>query len=404
MQMPTDPNLGYMIRGYRLEEMLKKGKMTTLYHARTKEIWLPPELSVMLLHIPTATSETARINFKERFTREARRLIKLRHPSLSPLFGYGEEKGQFYLLFPPQTTASTLAERLQIQKLWTPAETFGLLAPISKAFDYIHSQNITYQFFSPSNILLQDNDGPQLTDTGLPQLLLAQGLAEETRRNGDNRHLRNIIGEYLNSPAYLAPEVVRGEPVTARSDIYSLGILLFELLSGQPPFRGTSYMEIAQKHIREPLPVLHTIAPQLPIALELVVNRALHRDPERRYATAGDLTTALANTLDKRLHTSTQHAKQQTFQPRQTSPLQEFVSEPLLDESQQLQPEVYYGSQDKITEPALIDLSSVPDEHDEESAPATSTRLSGTSDAHSDMEKMAQHLQEIRRRIQGDRK
>jgi serine/threonine protein kinase len=402
MDMPTDPNLGHMIRGYRLEQILKKEKLTTLYHARTKEIWLPTEISIMLLHIPPTLPEYARKQFKERFTTEARRLIKLRHPSLHPLFGYGEEKGQFYLLYPPYTAGTTLATQLQQQKQWTPTEVFSILAPLCNVFDYIHSQKVAYQFFSAANVLLQEDGVPQLQGTGLAQLLLMRGLSEERSRHEDNQHLKTIVGEYISSPNYLAPEVVRGEPATARSDIYSLGILLFVLLSGKLPYTGTTYMEVAQKHIREPLPMLHTLAPNIPIALELVVNRALHREPERRFATAEELTTTLAHTLDKRRAAAAYFPFNQTNAQKQTGPIQALASDQAHEEFPPHRAETTHSQKDAVAE--VADIPSVPDEESTESQSNTNMPLLPDLKTYSDMDKMAQHIQEIRQRIQGDRK
>ena len=299
MNTLTHPALGYMLRGYRLEKMLGTGILTTTYLARTEELWLPPELIIMFLHLPTALPAQAQQQFTERFTHEAKRLIKLRHLSLHPLFGYGEDAGQYYLLFPTLTPATTLARLLQSQKCWSPSEAFSILAQLSSVFDYIHQQGLAYQFFTPGDILLRENVPPLITGMGLLQLL--QGLDEETDTHEPNRRLKNIANEYMSLPTYLAPEVVRGEPQNTRSDIYSLGIILFELLSGAPPFTGKTYMDVAWKHIREPLPSLHAIAPTISIALELVVNRALHRNPDHRFATASELITALYHVLNERL-------------------------------------------------------------------------------------------------------
>ncbi len=301
MEMPTDPNLGAMIRGYCLEEALGRGKLTTLYHARTEELWLPPEVVMMLLHVPDTLSAQAQIRFSERFLREARCLIKLRHPSLFPLFGYGKHVDSPYLIL-PDVPGSTLVKHHKKRKRWSPSEAFAVLAPLCSAFDYIHDQGLCYQFFTPANIVLQDDVPPQITGLGLAQILLMAGLDEQ---NGETwLHLKNIAGDYIGMPEYLAPEVIRGEPADRRSDIYSLGIILFELLTGKPPFTEGTYMDIVHKHIREPLPSLHKIAPDLPFALELIINRALHRNPENRFPSAGELVMAFSQVFDERLRVS----------------------------------------------------------------------------------------------------
>src|SRR5262249_25126142 len=114
--------------------------------------------------------------------------------------------------------------------------------------------------------------------------------------------LRNIGGSYLGAPEYLAPEVVRGTKPDSRSDVYSLGVILFEMLSGQPPFSGEDYLEIARKHTHALLPALHGVVLELPIALELVVNRALHRNLNYRFQTPSDLIAAFSHVLDERVY------------------------------------------------------------------------------------------------------
>jgi serine/threonine protein kinase len=128
------------------------------------------------------------------------------------------------------------------------------------------------------------------------------GLEEESINLSSFEHLKNIAGSYLGAPEYLAPEVVRGAKPDPRSDVYSLGVILYEMLSGQPPFTGEGYLEIAQKRTYALLPALHSIAPDLPIALELVVNRALHRNLDYRFQTPNDLIVTFSHVLEERVH------------------------------------------------------------------------------------------------------
>ncbi len=410
MDAPTDPTLGHMIRGYRLEKRLGTGKLTTLYHARTEELWIPHELTIMLLHIPMTLPARTRKQFTERFTHETGRLIKLRHPSLHPLFGCGEEDGQCYLLFPTPPPATTLARYLHRHTQWSPAEAFAILAPICSAFDYLHHQGLTYQFFTPNNILLPEHAIPQITGTGLLQLLLMKGLDEELYSNEPDRHLKNVVGDYMGMSTYLAPEVIRGEePINPRSDVYSLGILLFELLSGKPPFTGETYMDIAWKHIHEPLPALHTIAPTIPVALELVVNRALHRNPDYRFATAGELITAFSHVLNERLRSPAYLSHEQAIAPTQTGTLpvpsrERRLTPPLRDKDSRTNNAASHTSTElplfstrhkariSTTDSLNIDI------------PGTRTYTSMELSMTENIEEMAQHIQILRERIQGEYK
>lgn len=302
MEAPHDPHLGRMIRGYCLESLIGRGTVTTLYKGRTEELWVPPELVFILLSLPEHFSENAEKRFRERFMRRARRIIHLRHGSLFPLFGYGEQDGDPYLLMPDIPEAGvTLSRLLKEKQFLNPVEAFTILAPLSSAFDYMHKHGLVYQFFSPANILLNEDVPPQITGLGLSQISLLAGLEETLTASTAHPHLKNVAGSYLGSPEYLAPEVIRGGRANKQSDVYSLGIILFEMLSGAPPFSGNSYVATARMHIRQQLPSLHELNNEIPVSMELVVNRALHRNPEYRYASAGEFIAAFSHVLDKRL-------------------------------------------------------------------------------------------------------
>lgn len=301
MQKPSDSHVRFMIRGYCLEELLGYGKMTSLYRARTEELWQMPEVIMMLLHIPETFSKQAQKRFLERLLHEANKIVQLRHSSLFPVYGSGEEDGLPYLVM-PDVTGQTLAERIKKKKRWSPSETLALLEPIAAALSYLHSQGLVYQFFNPANVLFQKDAPPQITGLSLPQMLCLAGLEEEKINTYSFEHLKNIVGGYLGAPEYLAPEVLRGTGPDPRSDVYSLGIILFEMLSGQLPFTGEDYLEVAHKHVQELLPSLNAIAPELPVALELVVNRALHRNLNYRFQTPSELIAAFSHVLEERIY------------------------------------------------------------------------------------------------------
>jgi serine/threonine protein kinase len=293
----SDPLLGHMIRGYRLEELLESDAVTKVYRGHTQELWQTPELIITILNLPVTLSSQTRERFIERFLREARRIVRLRHKLLFPLFGYGKQNGHPYLLT-PDVPGVTLATYMKQKQIWSPSEAFTILVPIAKALTYIHSQGLVYEFLNPTNIFLQDSKIPQIAKLNYPQILRMDGLNDETTTSSPYAHLKNIAGGYLGTAEYLAPEVVKGTPPDPRSDIYSLGIILFQLLSGQPPFTGRDYLEIAEMHARKPLPSIHDIKPEIPVALELVLNHALYRNPEHRFQTPEDFVTAYAHVLD----------------------------------------------------------------------------------------------------------
>ena len=300
MSMLTDPLHGEMVRGYHLEELLGKGLVTAVYRARTEELWQLPELIVTKILVPETLPDQARLRFQERFAEEAKRIVALRHPHLLPLYGYGNENGFPYLLT-PDVEGEILAIRLRRQRRWTPTEIVPLLTSIADALDYLHRHGIVYQFLNPSSMLIHYDSVVQIAGLGLARMIAMRGIENEEPQPTPYAHLLSIAGTYLGTPEYLAPEVIQGVEIDARSDVYSLGVLLFELLSGRPPFVGQEYLEVVQKHVREPLPSLHEVCPDIPVALELVVNHALHRNPARRFQKPGDLVNAYIRVINERL-------------------------------------------------------------------------------------------------------
>ena len=313
----------YMIRGYRLTELLERGTVTALYRATTDELWLPPEVQIRIFHLPGTWTEQPRQAFRKRFTYEARRLIRLRHSSLVPLFGYGEQQGIFYLLTPALPPGETLASRLDQPRTWSPSEVLALLVPIAEALESIHSHGIVHQFLHPGNILLMDGMAPQLMELSLTQMLLdiaGPGSRVSTEHTTASGLLKDISGVYVSWPEYLAPEVVRGLTPDARSDVYSLGIMLFTLLGGQAPCHGEPDQEIAHRHLPESLPSLHACRPDLPFALDIIVHRALHRNPARRFQTPREFVAAYAHLIEERLEDATSAQMLSTFEQIQLLP------------------------------------------------------------------------------------
>jgi hypothetical protein len=162
---------------------------------------------------------------------------------------------------------------------------------------------LVYQYLEPTNIILQNSVTIQLAGLGRKSLLRQKGLVPESQSPAAFDHLKSITGAYLGKPQYIAPEVLKGAEADRRSDVYSLGVLLCELLSGQSVLAEQDYYTLAEKHVREPLPPLRELAPDMPASLELVLNRALSRNPERRFQRPLALLNAYSQMLDLRLQT-----------------------------------------------------------------------------------------------------
>lgn len=302
MNQAANRLIGKMIRGYCLEELLACDDAAATYRARTQELWQVQELLITVLLLPEDYAPEQRNCFRERFLQESQRLATLRHHYLLPLFGSGEQDGLLYLIG-PYLLGETLADQLRQHKRWTPEEALGLLTPLASVLDYVHEQGLVYQYLEPANVILQDSVTIQLAGLGRKSLLRQKGLVPESQSPSAFDHLKSITGAYLGKPQYIAPEVLKGAEADRRSDVYSLGVLLCELLSGQPVLAEQDYYTLAEKHVREPLPPLRELAPDMPASLELVLNRALSRNPERRFQRPLALLNAYSQMLDLRLQT-----------------------------------------------------------------------------------------------------
>jgi serine/threonine protein kinase len=329
LEKTTPLQIGRVIRGYCLERLLVSETATLLYHAHTEELWLPPEVLIRLIPLPETFTSSAWIKFLQRFEREAHNLIRLRHSSLFPLYGYGEFDGMVYLLS-PCAAEETLATRLQRQRHWTPTEAFALLTPLAAALDMLHQSGLVCQFLNPSWIFLPAHQPPQIANARLAQMVCCDGLdlpSEPVQKVP--ACLRAIDQSPLGAAAYLAPEVIKGSVPDARSDIYSLGVLLFELLCGQPPFNGTDYLMIARRSVLETPPSLHEVAPDLPAALEVILNRALHHDPRVRYQSARKMMVDCSAVLHERIRTSNFSLRAALLAQRDALPALEQPVQPL---------------------------------------------------------------------------
>ncbi len=302
MNQAANRLIGKMIRGYCLEELLACDDAAATYRARTQELWQVQELLITVLILPEDFAPEQRSHFRERFLQESQRLATLRHHYLLPLFGSGEQDGLLYLIG-PYLLGETLADQLRQHKRRTPEEALKLLTPLASVLDYIHEQGLVYQFLEPANVILQNSVTIQLAGLGRKSLLRQKGLEPESQTPAAFDHLKSITGAYLGKPQYIAPEVLKGAEADRRSDVYSLGVLLCELLSGQPVLAEQDYYSLAEKHVQEPLPPLRELAPDMPASLELVLNRALSRNPERRFQRPLALLNAYSQMLDLRIQT-----------------------------------------------------------------------------------------------------
>jgi serine/threonine protein kinase len=222
------------------------------------------------------------LGLRANFEREVRLISGLEHESIVPVLEYGAFQGQPYLVMPYMPNGS-LAERL-VQGPLSPLETEQILERLANALDYTHQQGIVHRDLKPSNILFGENGEAYLADFGIAM---------------QNQAAWSIAGVVRGSPAYLSPEqALRNESIDGRSDIYSLGIIVYEMLTGVKPFQGEVSMVVILKQIHDEPPLLRSLNPEIPLALEEVVLRALAKDERDRYQTAGDFAAAFRQALN----------------------------------------------------------------------------------------------------------
>jgi serine/threonine-protein kinase len=258
---------------YEVKSELGRGGMATVYRAYDprfeREVAvkvLPPEL----LH--------ADPQFRLRFEREAKIIAQLEHTAVVPVYDVGEADGQPYFVM-RYMSGGSLSDRMKAG-IMDVEETTRILSAIAPGLDEAHSKGIVHRDIKPSNILFDRKNNPYISDFGIAKLSQAQ--------------TGNVTGSaIIGTPAYMAPEQAQGDQIDGRADIYSLGIILFEMLTGKQPYEADTPMGVAIKHITDPVPRILSANPNLPAGMESIIQKAMAKDRDDRYPTAVDMTNAL---------------------------------------------------------------------------------------------------------------
>ena len=263
---------GQMIGPYRIEAAMGHGGMATIYRATQQR--LGRVVAIKMLY-PVFAQDAA---FLSRFEREAQIVARLEHPHIVPVYDFSEYNGQPYLVmkFIDGGTLKQVEERGPV----SPDEILRILTPIASALDYAHGQGVLHRDIKPSNILIASDGTPWLTDFGLARLA---ALGSSTL-SGD---------VMLGTPHYISPEQALGaQNLTSATDLYSLGVVLYELVTGRVPFTGDTPYSIVHSHIYDPLPAPRSLRPEVSEAVEDVLVQALSKEPTSRFPTASALIEA----------------------------------------------------------------------------------------------------------------
>jgi len=267
---------GRQLGPYQIVAPLGEGGMASVFRAYQPGM----ERYVALKVLPRRFAEDP--EFAARFQREARILAQLQHPHILPVFDYGQVEGYSFIVM-PFVPSGTLTDSMQGQPLPLP-RIRQIVSQVGDALSYAHGRGLVHRDIKPSNVLIDERGNCLLTDFGLARMVEASVNL-------------TAAGTIMGTPAYMSPEQGSGSKIDSRSDIYSLGIILYEMATGRVPYRAETPVAVVFMHVSGPLPLPRSLNPDLPEAVERVILKALAKNPDDRYQTAEDLVAALKRAI-----------------------------------------------------------------------------------------------------------
>ena len=283
MQENDQPMSGQSLGPYRLESVLGRGGMGWAYLAR--QTYPARDVVVKVLQFQPGMGNHSTV--LARFQQEANTAAMLEHIHIVSIFDSKLEPIPHLVM--PYVNGGSLREVLQHQGKLPLDKALNYLRQVASALDYAHAKGVIHRDLKPSNFLLYRDGRLVLADFGVACVVKGNELSSDLTISTSN----SIIG----TPCYMAPETVRGRPIDTRADIYALGIVFFQMLSGHVPFEGSDPLSVLYKHVNEPLPSLHTADPTLPIGIDRILSKATAKRPEERYVFAGDMIKDLESVL-----------------------------------------------------------------------------------------------------------
>jgi eukaryotic-like serine/threonine-protein kinase len=261
---------------FRLEEKVGSGGMSSVY--RAFDPTLERRVAIKMMHRDISSDPDQ----LERFRREARAVAQLNHPHVVTVIDAGEDEGAPYIVF-EYVEGETLKERIRRLGRLPIDEAIAYAIEIGRALECAHAHKLVHRDVKPQNVLIDPDGRAKVTDFGIARSLEAQGLT--------------ATGRVLGTTDYVSPEQALGHEVTEQSDIYSLGIVLYEMLTGEAPFKADTQVAVAMKHVREPMPDAQRRRPEISATLAAVVERATAKETQNRYATVDDMVHDLEEVL-----------------------------------------------------------------------------------------------------------
>ncbi len=247
---------------YELEELVGRGGMSSVY--RAKDRLLERTVAIKILHEHYSRDD----DYVERFRREARAAAQLSHPNIVTVIDRGEADGRQFIVF-EYIDGQNLKQLVEATGRLPVRTALELGIEIGRALSFAHESGLVHRDVKPQNVLLGNGD-VKVTDFGIA-------------RSGDVKQGLTQTGTVLGTSEYIAPEQASGQPVSVLSDVYSLGVVVYELLAGEPPYRGESFVAIAMRHVNDPVPSITAIRPDVPLRLDAALRRAMAKSPEDRF-------------------------------------------------------------------------------------------------------------------------
>jgi serine/threonine-protein kinase len=263
---------------YELEELVGTGGMSSVYRAYDK--LLERHVALKVLH----EQFTRDGDYVERFRREARSVAQLSHPNIVTVIDRGEQDGKQFIVF-EYCAGENLKTLLEREGPLPEREAVEIVLQVARALGFAHEHGIVHRDVKPQNVLLNGDGETKVTDFGIARSLEVHGGLTQT-------------GTVMGTSDYISPEQARGGRVTSESDVYSLGAVLYELLTGEVPFPGDNFVAVAMRHINEPVPSVRAKRPDVSPRLDAAVSRAMAKDPRDRFRSMDELCRDLRASLD----------------------------------------------------------------------------------------------------------